>query len=112
MEIVLKACYAALRSDGTLTFTTEVMEDGESEKGWIERKSERFAHSTRYVVEVCQQQGFKLEHCERISMRREGKERDGSTDAVADGAESTCSVDEPARKTNFLPAEVFVMRKT
>lgn len=117
VERVLQACAVALRHNGTLIFTTESMEEGECEKGWIKRESERFAHSRTFITRLCEQQGFKLEHCGRVSLRREAQSKAltaecaGDIDGVqlTDDARTSTSV--PVSKARFLPADVFVARK-
>lgn len=117
VERLLQACAAALRQNGTLIFTTERMEEGECEKGWIKRESERFAHSRTFITKLCEQQGFKLEHCERVSLRREAQSKAitakcaGDVDGVQFTEDASTSTSVPDPKARFLPTDVFVARK-
>mmetsp|Transcript_125465 Transcript_125465/g.390606 ORF Transcript_125465/g.390606 Transcript_125465/m.390606 type:complete len:246 (-) Transcript_125465:8-745(-) len=95
VEHMFRACSAALRRGGVLIFTTEKMDEGESEQGWIERESERFAHSREFITWACEANGLKVECCRDVSLRRE------AGTAKSDGE----------KLARFLPAEAFVVRK-
>mmetsp|Transcript_75360 Transcript_75360/g.164417 ORF Transcript_75360/g.164417 Transcript_75360/m.164417 type:complete len:252 (+) Transcript_75360:78-833(+) len=89
---VFQASAKALKSGGYLVLTTEHMEEGESEDGWIERESERFAHAPSYIIRVCTQCGFDLKLHKPIGVR---KEHGGGKDA-----------------TDYLAGDVYVFQRS
>eukprot|EP00408_Alexandrium_pacificum_P046204 CAMPEP_0171244556 /NCGR_PEP_ID=MMETSP0790-20130122/46920_1 /TAXON_ID=2925 /ORGANISM="Alexandrium catenella, Strain OF101" /LENGTH=248 /DNA_ID=CAMNT_0011711697 /DNA_START=78 /DNA_END=824 /DNA_ORIENTATION=+ len=77
MSRMLAAVARILRPTGTFIFTTERMEEGETEEGWVERVSERFAHSQSFISRALADAGLQLTACEASDLRGDGVSADG-----------------------------------
>jgi len=64
VSMVLAACAQALRPGGALVFTTERLEEGETQEGWTQRpSSERFAHTRSFITRACTAACLQVELC-------------------------------------------------
>ncbi|CAE8742305.1 unnamed protein product [Polarella glacialis] len=99
-----KACATCLKPGGLLILTSETLAEGESEVGWVERESERFAHCRSYLVRHCEAQGLQVEHVETVELRREqGNGGDEASDTAV------IKEDKAKAAPKYLPAEVLVL---
>eukprot|EP00747_Dinoflagellata_sp_TGD_P169361 gnl/TRDRNA2_/TRDRNA2_198174_c0_seq1.p1 gnl/TRDRNA2_/TRDRNA2_198174_c0~~gnl/TRDRNA2_/TRDRNA2_198174_c0_seq1.p1 ORF type:complete len:467 (+),score=91.72 gnl/TRDRNA2_/TRDRNA2_198174_c0_seq1:115-1515(+) len=95
VAVVLTACFKALRPGGLLLFTTEHLEEGEDERGWVDREaSERFAHAQSFITRACIDCGLQLEMCEEFGLRRENTPTGGLHVAG-----------------DFIPGDVYIARR-
>lgn len=90
-SLILSAVARVLRPTGTCVFTTERMEDGETEEGWVERVSERFAHSRSFIARACADAGLELTSCEASDLRQDGLGGDG--------------------QAKYVPGDLYVVRR-
>merc|ERR1712187_903765 len=70
LKLLFEAARKVLTADGVFAFSTESTRETEGE--WVERSSERFAHSRAFVLRMAH--GFALESVEEVAIRLDGDE--------------------------------------
>lgn len=69
LDAMIKECARVLESDGVLCFSTESLDTQSEGEHFRRLKSERFAHSRRYVLDVAEEHGFECKSVENICVR-------------------------------------------